>query len=151
MSQSLVKNYVHLVFSTKERQPFLSQPDIRYEMHKYIGGTCNELGCQSIAVGGVADHIHILCMLSKNVSAAEFIGKMKSSSSKWIKQKGGILTKFAWQNGYGLFSVSPSHVDATSAYIAGQEEHHRAETFQDEFRRICKLYLVDYDERYLWD
>jgi REP element-mobilizing transposase RayT len=151
MSQSLARNYAHFIFSTKERQPFLSQPDVRNEMHKYLGGVCNELDCQSIAVGGAADHVHILCLLSRKISGAEFIGKVKSNSSKWIKQKGGIMSKFAWQSGYALFSASPSHVDSLIEYIAGQAEHHKNESYQDEFRRICKMYHVEYDERYVWD
>ena len=151
MSVSLARNYVHFIFSTKERQPFLSQMPIRNEMHKYIGGVCNELNCQSLVVGGVADHVHILCMLSKNISASEFIGKVKSSSSKWIKHKGAIMENFSWQRGYGLFSVSPSHVESLISYIAGQEAHHRSETFQDEFRHICKIYNIECDERYAWD
>ena len=111
MPQSLAKVLVHMVFSTKHRHPFLADKDIRNEMHAYLGGTCNELECPVLTVGGVADHVHILCVLSRNVSIAELVGDVKRGSSKWIKAKGRMLTKFAWQNGYGVFSVGQSEVD----------------------------------------
>jgi putative transposase len=151
MPQSLAKVLVHIVFSTKQRYPFLADKRIRDEMHAYLGGTCNELGCPVLTVGGFADHVHILCVLSRNVSMAEFVGDMKRGSSKWIKTKGKLLTKFAWQNGYGAFSVGQSEVDRVKEYIARQEEHHRKKTFQDEYRWFLKECEVDYDERYVWD
>ena len=105
MSQSLSKIYTHIVYSTKHRYPFLADDPVRNEMHAYLGGTCKELSCPAIIVGGVADHVHILCKLSKNVAAADMIGEIKRSSSKWVKNKGVMLRKFAWQSGYGIFSV----------------------------------------------
>ena len=151
MPQSLSKVLVHIVFSTKQRYPFLGDKETRNEMHAYLGGTCNELGCRVLTVGGVADHVHILCILSRNVSVAELVGEVKRGSSKWIKTKGRMLTKFGWQNGYGAFSVGESEAERVKEYIAGQEEHHRKKTFQDEYRSFLKEYGIDYDERYVWD
>jgi putative transposase len=151
MPQSLTKVYVHIVFSTKNRFPFLADKDVRNEMHNYLGGTCNKLDCSVLKVGGVADHVHIFCLLSKNISLAKLLGELKRESSKWVKTKGQNLRKFAWQNGYGAFSVSPSHIDAVRDYVVRQEEHHRRKTFQDEFRTFLKKYNVEYDERYVWD
>jgi REP element-mobilizing transposase RayT len=150
MPQSLAKVLVHIVFSTKHRYPFLTDEDIRTEMHAYLGGTCNELECPVLTVGGVADHVHILCALSRNVTTAKLIGDVKRGSSKWIKTKGTMLTKFAWQNGYGVFSVGQAEVERVREYIAGREEHHRRKTFQDEYRSFLREYGVYYDERYLW-
>ena len=151
MSQSLSKIYVHIVFSTKNRFPFLSTPELRKEMHAYLGGTLNELDSHALIVGGPADHIHILCVLSKNIAISEVIGKVKRSSSKWVKTKGASLRKFAWQSGYGVFSVSQSHVERVRNYIQQQEDHHRNKSFQDEFREFLESYQVDFDERYVWD
>lgn len=151
MPQSLAKVILHIVFSTKNRYPFLSDKTVRNELHAYIGGICNNLDCQVIIVGGVEDHIHILCSLSRNISIAELVGDMKRSSSKWIKTKGGIVTKFAWQNGYGVFSVDQHDIERVRAYIADQEEHHRKKLFQDEYRNFLNEYKMEYDERYVWD
>jgi REP element-mobilizing transposase RayT len=149
MSQSLVKVYLHLVFSTKHREPYLNNPTLRQETHAYLAGACKNMGSPSLLVGGVADHVHVLCYLSKIQSVSDLIKELKRESSKWAKTKG--LNSFYWQNGYGAFSISPSHVDALKRYIAKQEEHHRTESFQDEFRRLLKKYGVESDERYVWD
>jgi REP element-mobilizing transposase RayT len=120
-------------------------------LHAYLGGTVKELGCPVLIVGGVADHVHILCMLSKNISIAKIIGDIKRSSSKWIKTKSNLLSKFAWQNGYGVFSVGQSELDRVKAYIDNQEEHHSKKSFQEELRAFFKKYKVDFDERYVRD
>jgi putative transposase len=151
MPQSLARILVHIVFSTKNRYPFLTDTSIRSEMHAYLGGTCNELECQVLTVGGVADHVHILCALSRNLSIAKLVCDIKRSSSKWIKTKGRMLTKFGWQNGYGVFSVGQSDVERVRQYIVGQEEHHRKRTFQGEYRVFLEEHEVTYDERYIWD
>jgi len=151
MPQSLAKVLVHIVFSTKHRYPFLSDKTIREEMHAYLGGTCKALESPVLIVGGVADHVHILCALTRNHSIAKLVGEIKRNSSKWVKTKGKTLEKFAWQNGYGIFSVSQSQVERVRQYIAGQEEHHRKKTFQEEYRTFLKKYEVEHDERYIWD
>ena len=150
MGQSLVKNYIHLVFSTKHRQPLI-YPPVEAELHNYLGGICNRLDCQVIKIGGHFDHVHILCMLSKKLALVKLIEELKSHSSKWIKTKGGGYEKFYWQDGYGAFSVNPSEVDTVTTYISKQHEHHRKKTFQDEYRDFLKKYNVEFDERYVWD
>ena len=151
MSQSLAKILVHTVFSTKERRPFLRDKSSREELHHYIGGILNHLECQPIIVGGVEDHVHFLCALSRTCEAAEMVKEVKRGSSLWLKTKGPDLHDFAWQNGYGIFSIGFSQIDAVRDYIAGQEEHHRKITFQDELRSLLKRYEIEFDERYVWD
>ncbi|MEP4532724.1 MAG: IS200/IS605 family transposase [Cyclobacteriaceae bacterium] len=150
MGQSLVKNYIHIVFSTKHREPLI-YPPIEAELHAYLGGICNKLDCTVIKVGGYTDHIHILCMLSKKIALMKLMEKLKSHSSKWIKTKGVGYENFYWQDGYGAFSVNPSEVDTVIAYITNQHEHHSKKTFQDEYRAFLKKYHVEYDEKYVWD
>ena len=150
MGQSLVQNYIHIVFSTKHREPLI-HPPYEQELHAYVGGVCKKLECQPIKIGGYTDHIHILCMLSKKIALMKLLEELKSHSSKWIKTKHENLKNFYWQNGYGAFSVNPSEVDTVIAYIANQHEHHRKKTFQDEYRAFLKKYKVDYDKRYVWD
>lgn len=145
MGQSLVKNYVHLVFSTKYRQTLIL-PAIENELHSYLSGICNKLECQVIKVGGYTDHIHILCLLSKKITMMKLLEEIKSHSSKWIKTKGSEYENFYWQNGYGAFSVNPSEIDSVVDYISNQHEHHQKKTFQDEYRTFLKKYRVEYDE-----
>ena len=151
MSQSLAQIYLHIVFSTKHRQPFLKGDQLLADLHAYLAGTCNRLEAPAIKVGGTCDHVHILCRLSRNLSPADLIRELKRESSKWVKTKGVALAGFSWQAGYGAFSISPTHVDALAAYIANQAEHHKQESFQDEFRRLLEKYKIEYDERYVWD
>jgi putative transposase len=151
MSQSLAQIYLHIIFSTKCRRPFLADPALRAETHKYLGGTCRKLDSPSLIVGGAADHIHILCRFSRTQTLAVLVRELKRESSKWIKTKGAGLGDFHWQDGYGAFSISPGHVGALRGYIAKQEEHHKKESFQEELRRVLKKYGVEYDERYVWD
>ena len=110
---------MHLVFSTKHRQPLI-HPPIEAELHAYLGGICNKLECTAIKVGGYTDYIHILCMLSKKIVLMKLMEELKSHSSKWIKTKGTDYEAFYWQDGYGAFSVNPSDVDTVIAYIAHQ-------------------------------
>ena len=150
MGQSLVQNYIHIIFSTKHREQLI-QPPVELELHAYLGGICNRLESQSIIVGGYTDHIHILCKLSKKLPLMKIIEELKSHSSKWIKTKGKPYEKFYWQDGYGAFSVNPSEIDVVISYIANQTEHHKKKTFQDEYRAFLKKYQVEYDERYVWE
>lgn len=150
MGQSLVKNYLHIVFSTKYRQPLI-HPPVEAALHSYLGGICNRLECQVLKVGGYTDHIHILCILSKKIALMKLMEELKSHSSKWVKTKGPGYENFYWQDGYGAFSVKPSEVDRVIAYIANQHQHHSKQTFQDEYRGYLKKYKVEYDERYVWD
>lgn len=151
MPQSLANVLVHIVYSTKNRYPFLKDNDLRSELHAYLGGTCNDLGCQNLTVGGVADHVHLLCSLSRTITIADLLKELKINSSKWMKTKGKIFEKFSWQNGYGAFSVGRTEVERVVAYIRNQEAHHRHKTFQEEYRVFLKEYQIEYDERYVWD
>ncbi|NOT02190.1 MAG: transposase [Phycisphaerales bacterium] len=150
MAQSLAQIFVHIIFSTKGRYPYLT-PGVQPELHAYAATVLKTAGSPAVIINSVADHVHILCVLSKNSSAADLVQEVKTSSSKWIKTKGGNLKKFQWQAGYGIFSVSPSQVPAVRRYIADQEKHHRRMTFEDEFRRVLVKCGVEYDERYVFD
>ena len=150
MGQSLVKNYIHIVFSTKHRQSLIL-PSIEAELFSYLGGICNNLECHVLKVGGYKDHIHVLCMLSKKIALMKLVEQLKSNSSKWIKTKGNDFKNFYWQDGYGAFSVRPSEVEIVINYIANQKEHHSKKTFKDEYKAVLKKYEVSYDERYVWD
>ena len=142
MGQSLVKNYLHIVFSTKNREPLIHKP-VEQELHAYLGGICNNLECYPIKVGGYTDHIHILCMLSKKIALMKLLEEVKSHSSKWIKTKGSAYANFYWHDGYGAFSVNPSEVDVVINYIANQKDHHRKKTFQVEYRAFLQKYNVE--------
>ncbi len=150
MPQSLVKNYLHIVFSTKHWQPLIF-PAIEPELYSYLGGICNSLECSPIKIGGYTDHIHVLCLLSKKIAVIKLLEEMKSHSSKWMKTKDERLKNFYWQDGYGAFSVNPAQVDVVMAYIENQHQHHAKKTFQDEYRSFLKKYKVEYDEQYVWD
>ncbi len=150
MGQSLVKNYLHIIYSTKHRQQLIHEP-VGAELYSYLGGICKNMECNPVKIGGHTDHVHILCMLSKKIAVMKLLEMVKSHSSKWMKTKEASLSDFYWQDGYGAFSVSPSRVEALKDYIERQAEHHQHKTFQEEFREILKEYNVEYDERYVWE
>lgn len=150
MPQSLVKNYVHITFSTKHRNPFINN-SIKDELFNYLGGTCRELESPPVIVGGFNDHVHLLINLSRKIALMNFIEKVKSHSSKWIKTKDACFSDFYWQQGYGGFSINPKQIEVVKHYIMNQEEHHKKTTFQDEYRTFLKEYDIDYDERFVWD
>ena len=150
MGQSLVKNYLHIVFSTKYRQPLIYSP-YEKELHAYLGGICKKQECYPLKIGGYTDHVHILCMLSKKLALMKLMEDLKSHSSKWFKTKDKSLEDFYWQDGYGAFSVDHHQVEKIIPYIANQHEHHKSQDFKDEFRGLMKKYEIAYDERYIWD
>lgn len=150
MGQSLVKNYIHITFSTKYRQPFIFPP-YENELHNYLGGICKEYECTPLRVGGYFDHIHILCLLSKKIALMKLLEEVKSHSSKWMKTKHESLSNFYWQNGYAAFSVNPKGVDRVIKYISTQHEHHQNTSYQDELRGLLKIYGIEWDEKYIWD
>jgi putative transposase len=149
MPQSLASLLTHLIFSTKNREPLLYGKDLQERTHAYLATVLNDLKCPTVIVGGVANHVHILCQLAKTKSVSDVMEHLKASSSKWLKTQGSHA--FSWQRGYGAFSVSQSLVDAVVRYIERQEEHHRTITFEEEYRSILKGYRVVFDERYVWD
>jgi REP element-mobilizing transposase RayT len=151
MPQSLSKILVHAVFSTKDRRPLLRNNPLREELYRYLGGILANLDCQPVIVGGVEDHVHLLCVLSRTCNAAEMVKEVKRGSSLWIKTKSSDLLDFSWQTGYGIFSIGFSQIKEVRDYIARQEGHHRKVLFQDEFRQFLKRYEIEFDERYVWD
>ena len=150
MPQSLSNVLVHLTFSTKERRPLI-HPDVEDELHHYLGGVCRDNGCPSHGAGGTEDHVHICFTLSRTITLAHIVEEVKRSSSKWIKTKGDRYRSFAWQAGYGAFSIGQSGLDALRSYIATQREHHKKKDFKAEFRALLRKYNIEYDETYVWD
>ena len=150
MGQSLVRNFVHIVFSTKHREPYI-QACYEKRLHGYLWGICAGLECEPIKIGGYTDHVHLLCMLSKKVALMKLLEDLKSDSSRWMKTIDVGLKDFYWQNGYGAFSVNSGEVDRVVAYIGDQKKHHDGLTFQNEYRGILKGYGMQYDERFVWD
>lgn len=150
MPQSLYALNTHIVFSTKQRRPCLTE-DVRPRVWAYMSRILQNIECKGITIGGVADHVHILCSLSKKHAPMKVLEMVKKDSSKFVKTLGRDLGGFHWQDGYGLFSVSATHVEAVRQYIQNQERHHRRVSFEDEFRRILKKNGVEFDERYVWD
>src|SRR6266404_3827497 len=138
-------------FNQRSIHPFLLKPEVRDQTHAYLAGILRKHDCPTLLVGGVSDHVHSLFALSKNHSIAEIVYEVKRGSSKWIKTQGSEFGKFHWQNGYGAFSISQSHVEQVKRYLAGQERHHRRVTFQDEFREFLRRYEVEFDEGFVWD
>lgn len=150
MSQSLSSILVHLVFSTKHREPFIT-PIIEAELHPYMAKIFRELKSPSLAIDGTSDHVHILFSLSRIITVADLVEEIKTSTSKWIKTKGREFRNFHWQKGYGAFSIGQSNSEILKRYIRNQETHHQRVTFQDEYRKFLRAYGIDYDERYVWD
>ncbi|MFM9963037.1 MAG: transposase [Planctomycetaceae bacterium] len=151
MSQSLSNVIVHVVFSTKDRLPLLADKDIRAQMHAELGGTSKTLICPPIITGGVEDHIHLLARQSRTITLADWIKELKRVTSIWIKEKGPQFKDFAWQAGYGAFSVSQSQSGKVIEYIQKQEEHHKSKDFKTAFREFLERHAIEYDERYVWD
>ncbi|MFO0959409.1 MAG: IS200/IS605 family transposase [Isosphaeraceae bacterium] len=150
MPQSLDCCYIHVIFSTKDRQPLIG-PAMQSRLHDYIGGILRADGCPLLAVGGMPDHVHLLVSLGRNMAIADLLRIVKANSSRWIHREFPALSGFAWQSGYGAFSVSASNRGRVEEYIHGQAEHHRMVTFQDEYRAFLRRHGIAFDERYVWD
>ena len=150
MPQSLSLVIVHVIFSTKERRPFLV-PDTRPKIHAYLATVARNADCEAYRVGGVADHVHLAIRLSRSITIAKLVETLKTTSSKWLKTQSPDLKTFSWQRGYGCFSAGPKDLNSLCAYIDQQEKHHRTRTFQEEFRMFLKKYGVEHDEAYMWD
>ena len=150
MPQSLSLNLVHLIFSTKDRMPLITR-DVRPQLHAYLATVARHGDGECYRVGGVADHVHLAVRLSRTVALSDLVSELKTSSSKWIKERSPELSKFSWQRGYGAFSIGPKDLDAVLDYIDRQEEHHRRKTFQEEYQGFLRHYGLEFDERYVWD
>jgi len=150
MPQSLSFALMHVIFSTKDRFPFFTE-SVRTSLHAYLATVARNIDCECYRVGGVADHVHLAVRLSRTITMSQLIEDLKTSSSKWLKTQTPELAKFAWQRGYGAFSVGPTDLAALEKYIEGQEAHHRVKTFQEEYRAFLIKYGIPYDEKYVWD
>jgi len=149
MSHSFACLLNHAVFSTKDRAPFVAG-ECRERLFPYLGGIARELGAKALMVGGAADHVHLLLSLPPTICVADALRDLKANSSRWVHDTWPDRRDFAWQTGYGVFSVSESTRDAVARYIQEQEEHHRRMTFQEEFIALLKKHGIQYDERYIW-
>lgn len=150
MAQTITQLYFHIVFSTKNRIEII-RPDIEDELYAYIGGILNNHGCKLMIGNGTANHAHLLGSLHKSVLIPDVVGSIKRDSSKWLKTKGGMLSKFGWQDGYSVFTVGHSQLQTVKDYIANQKEHHRERLFEDEMRGFYRKYEIPFDEKYVWD
>lgn len=150
MPQSLAKIYIHLIFSTKNRERILPD-DFRADFHAYMGGTLNGLGCSPIEINTEPDHAHLLFVMTRTEPLSDVVGQLKKSTNDWLRARQTKFGGFHWQGGYGAFSVSQSAVEEVRDYIRNQQEHHKRVPFQDEFRQFLKRYEVEFDERYVWD
>ena len=150
MAQTLVKIYVHIVFSTKNREDLIL-PQIENELFAYIGGILRKHNSVLIAANGTANHIHLLVSQSKNISLSDLLRELKKSSSLWIKTKDEKFKNFQWQAGFGAFSIGQSQVETVKSYIVKQKEHHRTEVFENEYRKFLQKYNIDFDDRYFLD
>jgi len=150
MPQSLARLHLHLIFSTKNREPVLLD-SVRDSMHRYMATVLQNFGCPPVLINSVADHVHILFELGRTVAVSEAVEEVKKTSSKWIKTQSTEFARFAWQAGYGAFAVSESNVTVVREYIAAQQEHHRKKSFQEEYRAFLKRHRVSFDEKYVWD
>jgi len=147
MSSTYISLHYHIVFSTKNREPLIDV-SWRNQLHEYIGGTVNGLGGFTQGVGGTEDHVHILCGLKSTHTLSDFMRELKKCTSMWVKEK-QHLSRFAWQVGYGAFTVSPTNRSAVQKYIANQEEHHRKLTFRDELVSLLEKAKIEYDPKWL--
>jgi len=151
MSQSISTLYTHATFSTKDRNLWINE-QIRDNLHAYMASILKNLNSPALIINSMPDHIHILFRVSKTITIADVMEEVKKSSSKWIKVQPNGVSSFYWQKGYGAFSLSSSHLDVVSRYIANQKEHHKKFTYREEVERLMKKYNVsEYDPKYYWD
>ncbi|CAN5896995.1 hypothetical protein BH11VER1_BH11VER1_30720 [soil metagenome] len=150
MPQSLSLVITHLVFSTKDRSPWLGH-SVRPHLHAYLATVARNADCECYRVGGVSDHVHLAIRLARTTTIAGLVEELKTSSSKWLKTQQTELVNFRWQRGYATFSVGPNDLPMVINYIDHQEEHHRTMTFQEEYRAFLNKYGMEFDERYMWD
>ena len=150
MAQTLVSLLTHVIFSTKNREPFIT-PEIEPELFAYVGGILQNYESRLLAAGGTVNHVHLLISQSKNISLSSLMKDVKKDSSAWIKTKGKEFANFYWQDGYGAFSVGAKELHGVKKYIASQKEHHRKRSFREELIEFLDEYGIQYDERYLWN
>ncbi len=150
MAHTFTNLLTHVIFSTKDRRPHLD-PQVKERLFPYMGGILKETKAKCLAINGPADHVHILALIPPVAALSDVMRILKTNASRWVHEQWPSLTDFAWQTGYGAFSVSESLKQEVAAYIANQEEHHRKMTFQEEFIAFLKRHGIEYDERYIWE
>lgn len=150
MPQTLSNVLLHIVFSTKNRRKMI-HAERADALHRYLAAAFRDHACPAIEIGGTADHVHVCCRLSPTIAIKDLVGKVKAGSSKWMKTHGPAYRHFAWQSGYGVFSIGVSGLRKLRAYIMDQKEHHRRRTFEEEFLLFLERYQVEYDPEHLWD
>ncbi len=150
MAHTFTNLKIHIIFSTKDRLPFITA-DLKTPLFAYLGGIIRDLNGKAIIVGGTSDHVHLLLSMSPTLSVSETLRLLKANSSRWVNRERGTKRAFAWQSGYGAFSVSESSAPAVVKYIQGQEEHHKRVSFQEEFVAFLRKNGITYDDRYLWE
>ena len=139
----------HIIFSTKSRKRLLNGA-IRSDVFAYMAGVCKNLDGFALEIGGYYDHVHLLVRIPAKTSVSNFVGRVKSNTSRHINQQSGPSAIFAWQDGFGAFSVSPSNVESVRVYLQNQMEHHRELSFEDEYRNFLKKHDVEFDDRYVF-
>ena len=148
MAQSLCKIYLHIIFHVKTISPQIANVHLE-RVHSYIGQLVNNTGCKVIRVGGIGDHVHIVCILARNENVAHLVEEVKRNSSRWIKTLAPTYEHFAWQNGYAVFSISQSQINKVIDYVANQAEHHKKQSFREEYLAFLQLYKIEYDDKYV--
>ena len=141
----------HIVYSTKNRKPYLQNDEFRDSVFGYKAGVIKNLGGAAIKIGGYFDHVHLLVRISATIAVSKFTGELKANTSKHINETSKKIYKFGWQDGYGAFIVSPSLLPKVKAYIENQMEHHSSQTFEDEYLRLLKKHKIEFDRRYVFD
>lgn len=150
MSRTFTQLFTHIVFSTKGRARLIA-PDLKPELHAYLGGLTRELKGKALVINGMEEHVHLLVSLPPTISLSNTLRFLKSNSSKWVHEKWPERSSFAWQLGYGAFSVNKSNVPEVTDYICNQEDHHRRISYEEEFLALLRKHNIEYDERYVWD
>jgi REP element-mobilizing transposase RayT len=151
MPQSLSAVYIHLVFSTKDRRPWLRDRSLRQSLHAYVGSVSKQLDCPALIAGGIEDHVHLLARFARTITQADWVKEPKRVSSAWLKGQTRDWVDFQWQGGYADFGVSQSNLEQVTHYIGNQENHHTKMSFQEELRALLRKHHLEWDERYLWD
>ena len=150
MAQSLARVLIHLVFSTKRRALLLPQTPF-VGLHDYAGGIFKQQKCRLIEMNNVADHVHAVFELHRTEALSDVVMHVKKGTSRWLKEQGTEFAQFDWQEGYGAFSIGRSQLEQVVSYIRGQQRRHRRVSYEDEFRKLLKVYEIEFDERYVWD
>lgn len=149
MPASYAALFAHIVFSTSHREPWITG-EWADRLYGFLGGLCRERGCVLLCAGGMADHVHLLVSLARDISPADLLRDIKAGASKWVHQTFQNRKSFAWQDGYGIFSVSVSQLEVVEAYIRNQAEHHKTQDFKKEFEKLLRVHRVEFDPAFLW-